>query len=188
MELEENIAKKNDLLYKIQHQVKAHRELLEELEKVAAGLQRLTREKGQADSDFSSFRGSLPMPVDGVVVSFFGIEKDARFATVTRNRGIEIEAVLGAPVKAVFAGRVVFASWMKGYGRLLVIDHGAGYYSIYAYLEEFSRQVNDEVAGSEIIGRVGRGGLSNTPALYFEIRREGVPEDPLTWVTELLDS
>ncbi|MBN2707049.1 MAG: peptidoglycan DD-metalloendopeptidase family protein [Deltaproteobacteria bacterium] len=187
-ELEENIAKKNELLYKIKHQVKSHQELVAELEGVAADLERMTRSVAPEKTDFAALRGNLPMPVDGVVVSFFGLEKDSRFATVTSNRGIEIEAPLGAPVKVVYAGQVVFASWMKGYGNLLVVDHGGGFFSIYAYLEEFNCQIEDRLQGSEIIGRVGRGGISNEPALYFEIRRDGVPEDPLTWVSDMASS
>jgi len=187
-ELEENIAKKNELLYKIKHQVKSHQELIAELEGVAADLERMTRAVAPEKTDFADLRGRLPMPVDGVVVSFFGLEKDSRFATVTSNRGIEIEAPLGAPVKVVSAGQVVFASWMKGYGNLLVVDHGGGFFSVYAYLEDFSCRIKDRLQGSEIIGRVGRGGISNEPALYFEIRRDGVPEDPLTWVSDMVPS
>ena len=184
-ELEENIAKKNELLYKIKHQVKAHEELVAELEKVAVKLKKMTVATGLPETDFASLKGSLPMPVEGVVISFFGLEKDSRFATVTSNKGIEIEACLGAPVKVVYDGQVVFASWMKGYGNLLVVDHGGGYYSIYAHLEEFACRINDLLQAFDIVGQVGQGVLSEIPSLYFEIRKGGIPEDPLTWVSLL---
>ncbi len=184
-ELEENIAKKNELLYKIRHQVEAHEELVAELEKATAKLKKMTLASGLPETDFASLKGSLPMPVKGVVVSFFGLEKDPRFATVTSNKGIEIEARIGDPVKVVHDGQAAFASWMKGYGNLLVVDHGGGYYSIYAHLEEFACQINDQLRASDIVGRVGRGVLSDTPSLYFEIRKGGIPEDPLIWISQL---
>ena len=184
-ELEENIAKKNELLYKIKHQVKVHEELVVELEKVAAKLKKITLATGLPETDFASLKGSLPMPAEGVVISFFGLEKDSRFATVTSNKGIEIEARLGAPVKVIHDGLVVFASWMKGYGNLLVVDHGGGYYSIYAHLEAFACRINDRLQAFDIVGRVGQGVLSDASSLYFEIRKGGIPEDPLTWISQL---
>ena len=184
-QLEENIAKKKELLYKIKHQVKAHEELVAELEKVAAKLKKITLETGLPETDFASLKGSFPMPVEGVVISFFGLEKDSRFATVTTNKGIEVEARFRDPVKVIHGGRVVFAAWMKGYGNLLVVDHGGSYYSVYAHLDEFSCALNDQLQALDIVGRVGRGGLSDTASLYFEIRKGGVPEDPLTWVSQL---
>ncbi len=183
--LEENIAKKNELLYKIKHQVEAHEKLVVELEAVAAKLQQMTRKTEFRKSGFAELKGSLPMPVDGVVVSFFGIEKDIRFATATRNKGIEIESKGGAPVKVVYSGEVAFAAWMKGYGNLLVVDHGGGYHSVYAHLDKFTCKVHDRLQTSDIVGGVGPGVFSDTPSLYFEIRKDGIPEDPLVWIKQL---
>jgi len=183
--LEENIAKKNELLYKIKHQVEEHRKLVAELEEVAAQLKRMTLENASTVSGFVACKGSLPMPVDGTVVSFFGIEKDSRFATVTRNKGIEIETESDSPVRVVYQGDVVFASWMKGYGNLLVVNHGGGYYSVYAHLDKFACTVNDHLQALDVVGKVGQGQFSDTPSLYFEIRKDGVPEDPLIWISQL---
>jgi septal ring factor EnvC (AmiA/AmiB activator) len=180
--LEENIAKKNELLYKIKHQVEEHRKLVAELEEVAAQLKRMPLENASTISGFVARKGNLPMPVDGTVVSFFGIEKDSRFATVTRNKGIEIETESDSPVRVVYQGDVVFASWMKGYGNLLVVNHGGGYYSVYAHLDKFACTVNDHLQALDVVGRVGQGQFSDTPSLYFEIRKDGVPEDPLIWI------
>ncbi len=184
-QLEENIAKKNELLYKIRHQVKAHEELVTELEKVAGELKKITLESALPETDFAELKGSYAMPVEGVVVSFFGLEKDSRFATVTSNKGIEVEARFRDSIKVVYNGQVVFASWMKGYGNLLVVDHGGGYHSVYAHLDEFTCALNDQLKTSDIVGRVGRGVLSDVASLYFEIRKGGIPEDPLTWVSQL---
>ncbi len=183
--LEENIAKKNELLYKIKHQVEEHKKLVAELEEVAAKLKRMTIESASTTSGFAALKGSLPMPVDGSVVSFFGIEKDSRFATVTRNKGIEIETEKDSPVRVVYQGDVVFASWMKGYGNLLVVNHGGGYYSVYAHLDKFACKVNDHILAQDVVGNVGQGQFSDTPTLYFEIRKDGVPEDPLIWISQL---
>ncbi len=183
--LEENIAKKNELLYKIKHQVEEHKKLVAELEEVAAKLKRMTLESASTTSGFAALKGSLPMPVNGSVVSFFGIEKDSRFATVTRNKGIEIETEKDSPVRVVYQGDVVFASWMKGYGNLLVVNHGGGYYSVYAHLEKFNCTVNDHLQAQDVVGNVGSGQFSDTPSLYFEIRKDGVPEDPLIWISQI---
>lgn len=183
--LEENIAKKNELLYKIKHQVEVHEKLVVELEAVAAKLKQMTCKTESAKSSFAELKGSLPMPVNGVVVSFFGIEKDIRFATATRNKGIEIESKSGAPVKVVSSGEVAFAAWMKGYGNLLVVDHGGGYHSVYAHLDKFNCKVHDQLKAADVVGGVGSGVFSDTPSLYFEIRKDGVPEDPLVWIKQL---
>ncbi len=183
--LEENIAKKNELLYKIKHQVTEHKKLVAELEEVAAQLKRMTLESASIASNFVACKGNLPMPVEGTVVSFFGIEKDSRFATVTRNKGIEIETESDSPVRVVYQGDVVFASWMKGYGNLLVVNHGGGYYSVYAHLDKFSCMLNDHLQALDVIGNVGQGQFSDTSSLYFEIRKDGVPEDPLIWISQL---
>jgi len=183
--LEENIAKKNELLYKIKHQVEVHEKLVVELEAVAAKLKQMTRKTELAKSRFAELKGSLPMPVNGVVVSFFGIEKDVRFATATRNKGIEIESKSGTPVKVVSSGEVAFAAWMKGYGNLLVVDHGGGYHSVYAHLDNFNCKVHDQLKVADVVGGVGSGLFSDTPSLYFEIRKDGVPEDPLIWIKQL---
>jgi septal ring factor EnvC (AmiA/AmiB activator) len=186
-EMEENIAKKKQLLYKIRHQVKAHDELVSELKKMAGKLELLTQTGALPETDFASRKGDLPMPVEGVVISFFGLEKDSDFATVTSNKGIEIEARPGTPVRVIYPGKVVFASWMKGYGNLLVVDHGGGYVSVYAHLRHLACRVNDYLKSRQVVGEVGIGAFSDVPSLYFEIRRDGIPEDPLTWVSQLQD-
>jgi septal ring factor EnvC (AmiA/AmiB activator) len=184
-ELEESIAKKNELLYRIQHQVASQQKLIAELEKTADKLGRMTRQQPTPTTGFANLKGRLPMPVNGLVISFFGIERDDDYATVTRNKGIEIEAPAGTPVRVVHAGKVVFASWLKGYGNLLVVDHGSGYFSVYAHLQDFACKVGAVLVNRQVIGRVGVGMFTDGPSLYFEIRKDGVPEDPLTWVSQL---
>ena len=186
--LEENIAKKNKLLYKIRGKKEYYAALVKELAEAAEKLKKIinTRRKSTVrHGSLANYKGRLPMPTSGVVVRFFGLERDRRFKTVTENKGIDIEAPLGTEVKAIFPGQVIFASWLKGYGNLIIIDHGEGYYSIYGHLLEFKTKVNKNIRQREAIGSVGDTDSLIGPALYFEIRRHGRPQDPLEWVSPM---
>lgn len=122
-------------------------------------------------------RGELPWPTQGSIASRFGAGE-----AVHRN-GILILAAEGSPVRAVHAGRVVFADWLRGFGNLLIIDHGDGVMTLHAHLQHFTAQVGRPVSRGEAIGAVGRSGGHRRPALYFEVRRDGDPIDPQTWIT-----
>jgi septal ring factor EnvC (AmiA/AmiB activator) len=97
-------------------------------------------------------------------------------------RGILINASAGAPVKAVASGAVVFANWVKGYGNLIIVDHGNDYLSVYGYNQSLSRHVGDSVKAGEVIARAGSTGGQVEPALYFEIRQGTRPVDPMQWL------
>ena len=186
--LEENIAKKNELLYKIKGKKEYYEALVKELSEAAEKLKKIInteRRTNVGQGSLAAYKGRLPMPVSGVVVRFFGRQRDRRFKTVTENKGIDIEAPLGTEVKAIFPGRVIFASWLKGYGNLIIIDHGEGYYSIYGHLLEFKTTVNKDIRQREAIGSVGDTDSLLGPSLYFEIRRHGRPQDPLEWVSPM---
>jgi len=186
--LEENIAKKNKLLYKIRGKKEYYAALVKELAEAAEKLKKIinTRHKGTVrHGSLANYKGRLPMPTSGVVVRFFGLERDRRFKTVTENKGIDIEAPLGTEVKAIFPGQVIFAGWLKGYGNLIIIDHGEGYYSIYGHLLAFKTKVDNNIRQREVIGSVGDTDSLIGPALYFEIRRHGRPQDPLEWVSPM---
>jgi len=186
--LEENIAKKNKLLYKIRGKKEYYAALVAELAEAAEKLKKIIASRSQSSMDHGSLakqKGRLPMPTSGVVVRFFGLERDRRFKTVTEHKGIDIEAPLGTAVKAIFPGQVIFASWLKGYGNLIIIDHGEGYYSIYGHLLEFKTKVNQNIRQHEVIGSVGDTDSLIGPALYFEIRKHGRPQDPLEWVSPM---
>jgi len=187
--LEVNIAKKNKLLYKIRGKKEYYAALVKELAAAAEKLKKII-DSGPRGSvrrgSLAKYKGRLPMPANGVVVRFFGLERDRRFKTVTENKGIDIEAPLGAEVKAIFSGRIIFASWLKGYGNLIIIDHGEGYYSIYGHLLEFKAKVNENIRQREVIGSVGDTDSLIGPALYFEIRKHGKPQDPLEWVSPMV--
>ena len=186
--LEENIAKKNKLLYKIRGKKEYYAALVKELADAAEKLKKIinTRRKSTVrHGSLANYKGRLPMPTSGIVVRFFGLERDRRFKTVTENKGIDIEAPLGTEVKAIFPGQVIFAGWLKGYGNLIIIDHGEGYYSIYGHLLAFKTKVDKNIRQREVIGSVGDTDSLIGSALYFEIRRHGRPQNPLEWVSPM---
>ena len=100
-------------------------------------------------------------------------------------KGLFIRAPQGQPVRAIAGGQVVYAEWMRGFGNLLIVDHGNRYHSLMAHLDSFSRTVGDVVQVGEELGRVGDTGSVKGPYLYFEIRRSGEAMDPAAWVREV---
>ncbi|HEX7054096.1 MAG TPA: peptidoglycan DD-metalloendopeptidase family protein [Burkholderiales bacterium] len=120
------------------------------------------------DAKFSALRGRLPLPVRG--------ELSERFS------GLFIRAPEGQPVRAVASGRVVYADWMRGFGNLLILDHGENYLSIYANNEALLKQVGDVVEGGEPLALTGASGGNEETGLYFELRHLGRPFDPRKWV------
>jgi murein hydrolase activator len=138
-------------------------------------------EVGDLSVPLGVFKGSLPWPAKGPVRVSFGKRRDPRFETVTRENGIEIAAHEGTPVEAVYEGSVIFSERFKGYGLMVVLDHGAKHHSLYAHLGEVRVAVGQRVKAGEALGTVGSGGLEG-PGLYFEMRFQGRPEDPLDWL------
>ena len=160
--------------------------LVEEISRVLAarplrGQTRIERvpELGSASGAFADLRGKLHLPVRGELIGRFGAP---RSTGGTNLKGLFIRAAEGQPVRAIAAGQVVFADWMRGFGNLLIIDHGEGYLSVYANNESLLRQVGDVVAPGEPVATVGATGGNQESGLYFELRHLGKPFDPLTWV------
>jgi septal ring factor EnvC (AmiA/AmiB activator) len=134
------------------------------------------------DSRFAKLRGQLAWPISGTLVSSYGKIKHPTFNTYTFNKGIGISASPGSDFRVIEAGQVLYADWFKGYGNLLIVDHGDSYYSLYAQASELLVQVGNRVKRHQVVGRTGEGGSLNGPALYFEIRHQGKPENPLEWL------
>jgi septal ring factor EnvC (AmiA/AmiB activator) len=135
---------------------------------------------------FSALRGKLELPVDGQLGARFGAarrdEDGQPQAGAPTWKGLFIRAPAGAEVHAVAAGRVVFADWLRGFGNLLILDHGNGLLSVYGNNETLLRGVGDSVQAREVIAAVGSTGGSQDSGLYFELRYQGKPFDPLAWV------
>lgn len=123
-------------------------------------------------------QGDLPWPVQGSVTSSFG-----RGDGISRN-GMLIQASEGTPVTAVHSGRVVFADWMRGFGNLLIVDHGDQVMTLHAHLQHFSAEVGSAVSRGDELGAVGNSGGQGRAALYFEVRRNGEPIDPQGWIAQ----
>jgi len=154
------------------------------LEEMLAGMGRSPRQSPAAapESAFASLRGTLEPPVAASIVSPFGRVVDREFQTETYRKGVEFAAPLGAPVRAVARGRVGFAGWFRGYGRLVILDHGDQYYTVSGHLDAIDVAVGQAVAAGQVIGSVGETGSLAGPRLYFEIRRGGQPVDPRRWL------
>lgn len=134
------------------------------------------------DGRFARMKGKLPWPAAGPLASTFGRQEHPRFRTVTFNRGIEITAPEGRDIVAVADGTIIYADWFKGYGRLIILDHGGGYFTLYAHASEVLARAGEGVSRGQVIGRVGDTGSLEGPQLYFELRHKGKPQDPLAWL------
>ena len=128
---------------------------------------------------FRSLKGSLRLPVRGELANRYGTPREE---SGVNWKGLFIRSISGEIVHAVADGRVVYADWLRGFGNLLILDHGQGFMSLYANNEGLLRQVGEIVRGGDSVARVGASGDSAESGLYFELRRDGKPFDPLAWV------
>jgi murein hydrolase activator len=135
-----------------------------------------------AEKPFESLKGLLMMPVKGKIISFFGRYKDRRFNVTQFQSGIYIKADRGEPIRAVYSGKTLFSSWFKGFGNMIIIDHGDHYYTVYAHLEEQFKSKGDPVEAGEVIATVGDTGSFTGAGLHFEVRHHGKPMNPLGWI------
>ncbi len=138
--------------------------------------------KFTTDKPFDSFKGLLNMPVNGTIIARFGSYKDKRLNVERFNSGITVHADRGEPIRAVKDGLILYAGWFKGYGKMIIVDHGQHYYTVYAHAEELFKDKGDPVESGEVIATVGDSGTISGPELYFEVRHYGKPVDPLEWI------
>ncbi len=136
-----------------------------------------------ATTGFRARRGHLPYPTHGVVEVGFGKVVNPRFNTVTVQKGIDLRAAAGTPVVSIGQGTVAFSGWLKGYGNLVILDHGSGYHSLYAHLSGSKVEVGNVLEEGEELGQVGDTGSLKGAYLYFEIRKAGQAVDPLPWLS-----
>jgi murein hydrolase activator len=128
---------------------------------------------------FATLRGKLKLPVKGELAGRFGAQREEGGVTW---KGLFIRAEDGQTVRSVADGRVVYADWLRGYGNIVIIDHGAGYLSLYGHNESIVKQVGDNINAGEAIASVGSTGGSLDSGVYFELRQDGKPFDPMRWV------
>ena len=128
---------------------------------------------------FDTLKGRLRLPVKGELLNTFGAPRDE---TGVQWKGLFIRSTTGETVHAIADGRVVYADWLRGFGNLLILDHGGGYMSLYANNEGLVRQVGDSVRSGDAVAQVGSSGGHAESGLYFELRRDGKPFDPMKWI------
>ena len=154
-----------------------------ELQEAQSALQRTVGAVGTTPTDlpFQPFRGALDWPVRGPVLARFGPSVDRRFGTTIARNGIEIGATEGTAVRAVHGGAVAFAAPFSGFGTLVILDHGGGAFTIYGHLAEARVERGTRVPRAGVVGTVGLA-PAGSAALYFEVRVDGRPADPLQWL------
>ena len=152
-------------------------ELLRLIEKLREIIDELLDEE-RTGTSFKELRGRLKLPAEADVIVRFGARRQIGNM---RWKGIILAGELGSDIQAVYNGRVVYADWMRGFGLLLIIDHGDSYLSLYGHNESILVEEGDWVATGQTVASMGKSGGSSKPGLYFEIRHKGKPQDPLRW-------
>ncbi len=132
-----------------------------------------------AKSAFAKQRGRMKLPVKGTITAHYGSKR----ADGPSWKGIFIESALGADIRCVANGEVVFADWLRGFGNLIIVDHGAQYMTIYANAQTLRKKVGDNVKGGDVIANVGNSSDNTQTGLYFEMRHNGRAFNPMDWVT-----
>lgn len=136
-------------------------------------------ELSRANADFSKLKGKLPWPIKGKIAPKVG---SAQLEAI--RDGVLIDAGEGTEIHAVTAGKVVYSEWLRGYGLIMIIDHGKGYMTLYAFNQSLYKRVGDWVQAGDAIASVGQSGGRSRPGLYFGIRKNGKPVDPLEWCSK----
>ena len=181
-------ARKERLVALLHHQSAQSEEQIANLEEKAKRLEHLidvlSRQSAGAvvEADIRTVQGALGWPVDGRVTEAFGRQVDPKFSTVTFNNGLKIAAQAGTEVRAIFPGTVLFSQWFKGYGNLIILDHGNRVFSLYGNLKSPVTAVGERVRAGQTIAGVGESEDAQLGYLYFEIRQDNKPEDPQKWL------
>jgi septal ring factor EnvC (AmiA/AmiB activator) len=198
-EVDADALKRRILLAKVRDERAYHERMVGELTEASRRLEAFIRDLqakqrqvakvppprgGSPGVGFAGLRGRLPWPTEGRIVSAFGAQVHPRFGTRTFRNGVDIEAAEGVDVGAVYAGQVVYTGWFRGYGNLIILDHGQEYYTLYAHVAEIHVKEGDEVRQGQRIGAVGDTGSLAGARLYFEVRHQGRPQDPEQWLRQ----
>jgi septal ring factor EnvC (AmiA/AmiB activator) len=190
-ELEAERREKRELLARVRRDRARERALLNELEAAARALEGKLAEIEATPSaspeppealSFRAQRGRLDPPVAGKLLRRFGKLIDAEYRTETFQKGVDFAVEAGEPVYAVAAGEVRFADWFSGYGRMLILDHGGGFFTVTGHLDAIDVALGQRVAAGDRIGAAGETGSLSGPRLYFEIRHGADAVDPEEWL------
>jgi len=171
----------------LERSARALQSLLTQLERKRKSREAQRRAEGQTPApysgEFARGQGSLDWPVRGDLVGRFGPETHPRFGTTINNNGMDIHAALGTPVQSVAKATVEYTSDdFASYGPIVILNHGDGYFTLYAHLSEILVSVGQQVAAGQIVGRVGDAGSLKGPILHFEVRKGGTALNPEDWL------
>ncbi|HKK90816.1 MAG TPA: peptidoglycan DD-metalloendopeptidase family protein [Desulfobacteraceae bacterium] len=180
--------KRRRILAEIRQEKKLGQAALASLETAAVRLEKEIRSLSSkpgapGKKSFSSHRNiKFNMPVNGRIIATFGPSQNSDYSSFTFQSGIDIKVDRGEPVRSIFRGRILYSQWLKGYGNLIIIDHGENYYTLYAHVQEAFKEKGDLVGTGEVIATAGDTGSMQGVCLHFEIRHHGKPVNPLKWL------
>ena len=191
--LEANKKKRQGMLVAIRSEKSKQLDAIADLEKAQAELQNLLddlQRRGTAEKDlpptgeFAAMKGRLIWPVAGKVIRGFGKHTHPKYGTVTMNNGVDISASAGAPIVAVAAGMVEFVDWIDAFGKCVILNHGGGYYTLYAHVADTNVSQGQKVGRGQAIASVGDTGSLEGYVCHFEIRKARAALDPAEWLTK----
>lgn len=180
--------RKRDLLHRLRQERHLAERAIAELAHTAKVLTRFIEELRQASEQppirTTVVKGNTLWPVAGPILSSYGRVHHRQLDIYTMQNGVYIGAPLGSGISSIGAGKVVYAGWFKGFGRLLILDHGDQVVSLYGHTSAILVEVGDTVQPHQVVAKVGDSSAWGEPALYFEIRHRTVPQDPLLWLRQ----
>ena len=197
--IELSLAAKKKFIIKVEEEKKKKLDRLEELKKASTEIETIIekayqkrKEQKKVQSETKTERkeevaltprkGIFQLPVQGSIISKFGKQKQKDLNAYTFNSGIDINSSLGEVVRSASFGTVIYTGQVKGYGQVIIIDHGGNVTTLYAHLSKVLVNINDQVKKGQMIGQVGSSGNTASPRLHFEVRVEGKPVDPFEWI------
>jgi murein DD-endopeptidase MepM/ murein hydrolase activator NlpD len=195
-EIQEGKRRKNLFLAKITDEKESYDRMVMELERSAGRVDALLKELLEQRAKLATAQikqrggkthtllGQFLWPADGEVVAHFGRQKHPQFNTYVQRKGIDIQAAEGSGIRAVMAGTVAFADWLKGYGLVAILDHANGFFSLYAHASALVVKAGEHVQAGQTIGATGDTGMTKEHTLYFELREGAEPVDPLIWLAK----
>ncbi len=190
-QLETTKKKRQSTLAQIRNEKGKNAEAIKELEKAQAEMQALIDEiirRRVSDKDlppsgeFAAMKGRLPWPVSGKVIRGYGKHTHPKYGTVTMNNGIDIQAPGGTPIIAVAAGVVEFVDWIDAFGKCVILNHGGGYYTLYAHVSTTMVSQGQKIARGQAIAEVGDTGSLQGYVCHFEVRQSRKAMDPMEWL------
>jgi septal ring factor EnvC (AmiA/AmiB activator) len=188
MALTQERQRKRELVHRIRQERHSAEQAIAELAHTAQLLTRFIEELRQASEQptrrTTVVKSNTLWPVTGPILSSYGRVRHRQLDIYTMQNGVYIGAPLGSDISSIGAGKVVYVGWFKGFGRLLILDHGDQVVSLYGHTSAILVEVGDTVQPHQVVAKVGDSGAWGEPALYFEIRHRTVPQDPLLWLRQ----